>query len=99
MDQNNALIEKLIATDIALQSKITDLLIGVKDLNTNVKSLVTLFKDAAEHIRVGKYEDPLVEKLNDLLEQNKNLAKGLIMLEKYVNEKTQSPFKHPASEF
>lgn len=94
------MIEKLIETNITLQSKMTDLLISTKELNMNVSKLVHLFADAAAHIKAGKYEDPLIERLNELLEQNKNLAKGLLMLEDYIQKKQAQPqFRHPASEF
>lgn len=87
-------IDRLIESNIALQHKMTDVLLGVKELNENVLSLVTIFKSAGEHIKADKYEDPMINRLNELLEQNKNLAKALGMLEKYVREKqTQaSPF-------
>ena len=92
------MINKLIETNIFMQHKMTDMLISMKELNTNVSNLVRLFSDAAAHIKAGKYEDPLVEKLNGLLDQNKNLAKGLILLEKYVREKS-TPFQHSSDQF
>lgn len=100
-EHHSSMVEQLIATNVTLQNKMVDLLIGTKELNENVNKLVHLFTDAAAHIRTGKYEDPLIEKLNDLLEQNKSLAKGLLMLEEYVKTKQGSAaqFKHPANEF
>ncbi|MBS3162834.1 hypothetical protein J4467_02815 [Candidatus Woesearchaeota archaeon] len=84
---------RLIESNIALQHKMVDVLIGVKELNENVSSLVTLFKSAGEHIKSGKYEDPMINKLNDLLEQNKNLTKALGLLENYVKAK-QPPMQY-----
>ncbi len=86
-------IDRLIDSNIELQHKMVDVLIGVKELNENVSSLVTLFKSAGEHIKSGKYEDPMINKLNDLLEQNKNLTKALSLLENYVKTK-QSPTQY-----
>ncbi len=83
-------IDKLIDSNIALQHKMTDVLLGVKELNENVSSLVTIFKSASEHIKADKYEDPMINRLNELLEQNKNLARALGMLEKYVRDKQTS---------
>jgi len=83
-------INRLIVSNIELQHKMVDVLIGVKELNENVSSLVTLFKSAGEHIKSGKYEDPMINKLNDLLEQNKNLTKALGLLENYVKTKQPS---------
>ena len=83
--------DRLIESNIALQHKMTDVLLGVKELNENVSSLVTIFKSAGEHIKADKYEDPMINRLNELLEQNKNLAKALGMLEKFVRDKQTSP--------
>ncbi len=81
------LIEIFIESNLSLQHKIADLVIEMKSLNNNVKSMVALFTEAGEHIKKGKYEEPLMVKLDDLLEQNKNIAKGLLLLEKFVREK------------
>ncbi len=67
-----------------------DVAVELKELNKNVKHMVEMFTEAGEHIKKGKYEDPLLVKLDDLLEQNKNIAKGLLLLEKFVREK-QAP--------
>ncbi|MBT4174121.1 hypothetical protein HOC80_04955 [archaeon] len=81
----NAILE----SNLMLQHKIADLVITTKDLNSNVSELVTIFKKAGDHIKAGKYEDPMINKINDLLEQNKNLAKALTLLEDYVKSKPQ----------
>ncbi len=82
--------EALIETNIALQHKVADLILNMKDVNKSVRDMVTLFTEAGEHIKKGKYEDPLLVKLDELLEQNKNIAKGLLLLEKFVKEKQAS---------
>jgi hypothetical protein len=83
--------EALVETNIALQHKVADLILNMKDTTKSVKEMVTLFTEAGEHIKKGKYEDPLLVKLDELLEQNRNIAKGLLLLEKFVREKqTQS---------
>ncbi|MBI4447645.1 hypothetical protein HY643_01570 [Candidatus Woesearchaeota archaeon] len=83
----DVLIEKLIENNLILQHKLADLIGSVTNLTVKVDSMVTLFKEAGENIKTGKYEDPLMNKLDDLLEQNKNLAKGLLLLEKFVRER------------
>lgn len=83
------LIESLIEHNIKIQHKMADMIIETKSLNKTVKSLVELFRQAGENIKKGKYEDPLLVKLDDLLEQNKNIAKGLLLLEKFVSEKQE----------
>jgi len=81
------IVEIFIESNLSLQHKIADLLIELRSLNKNVNSMVTLFTEAGEHIKKGKYEEPLMVKLDDLLEQNKNIAKGLLLLERFVREK------------
>lgn len=81
------IVEIFIESNLSLQHKIADLLVELRSLNKNVNSMVTLFTEAGEHIKKGKYEEPLMVKLDDLLEQNKNIAKGLLLLEKFVREK------------
>jgi len=97
--EHNDLIIQLIKSNITLQDKMADVILSIKELNKGVNSLVSLFTDATAHIKTGKYEDPLVEKLNDLLDQNKNLAKGLLLMEDYVRKKQVPEFKHPSAEF
>lgn len=87
--------EALIETNIALQHKIADLILNIKDTNKSMKEMVTLFTEAGEHIKKGRYEDPLIVKLDELLEQNKNIAKGLLLLEKFVREKQASSAAFP----
>ena len=88
--QNTSAIDRLIDSNTQLQHKMADVLLGVKELNENVSSLVTIFKSAGEHIKADKYEDPMINRLNELLEQNKNLAKALMLVEKFIKEK-QAP--------
>ena len=84
-------ITMLVESNIVLQHKLTDVLLGVKELNSNVSSLVTIFKSAGEQIRSQKYEDPMINKINELLDENKRLAQALVMLEKMVKEKNSMP--------
>lgn len=88
------IVDMFIESNLSLQHKIADLLVETRELNKNVSGMVLLFTEAGENIKKGKYEDPLMVKLDDLLEQNKNIAKGLLLLEKFVREKqaTQSAF-------
>ncbi len=73
-------IERLIETNIQLQDKMTDVALEIKEL-------ITIFKSASEHIKTGKYEDPLLKRLNELAEQNKNLSQALQKLEQFVKDK------------
>lgn len=87
-------VDLLIESNVQLQHKMVDVLLGVKELNENVSSLVSLFRSAGEHIKSGKYEDPLLHRLNELIEQNKNLMQALAILEKQVKEKPSPARPH-----
>ena len=69
-------------------------------LVNRVDKLVSLFEEASKH--VGEAEtteqriNELTNKLESLLEQNKSIARGLILLEKYVRGKTE--FTRPSGE-
>ena len=80
------LIDELIKHNITLQDKTTELIIEIKALTGKIEAMVHIFSEAAESIKKGT-DQPLMKKLEDLLEQNKSIAKGLIMLEKYVRDK------------
>ncbi len=80
-------VDRLIDSNIEMQHKMVDVMISVKELNESVNNLVDIFKSAGEHIKSGKYEDPMINRLNDLLQQNQNLVKALTKLEDYVKEK------------
>jgi len=70
-----------------------DLIEHIEKLTHRVDKLVTIFEEASKH--VGEIEtneakiNSLATKLESLLEQNKVIAKGLIMLEKYVRGKIE----------
>jgi len=81
------IITQLAENNLALQEKTAELITSIKDLTTKVDDMVKIFEEAAKHIKEGT-DRPLMDKLQNLLEQNKTIAKGLIMLEKYVREKS-----------
>jgi len=82
------LIEQLIRNNISLQKKSADLLVGLNALTKKVDSLLNVFEKAAEEIKKGEVEEPLSKRLEALIEQNKTIARGLLLLEKYIREKT-----------
>jgi len=84
-------LDLLLESNIVLQHKMTDMVLSTKELNSNISDLVRLFRSAGEHIKSGKYEDPMINKINELLEQNKNLAQALKLLEDYVKQRSMSP--------
>ena len=84
---------KLIEVNLSLQKKEVELLHGMKELITKVDRMLSVFEDAGKHVmEVGEDKKirELTDKLDGLLEQNKTIAKGLLMLEKYVRTKNPS---------
>ena len=84
---------KLIEVNLTLQKKEVELLYSMKQLITKVDRMLSVFEDASKHVmEVGEDKKirELTDKLSDLLEQNKTIAKGLLMLEKYVRTKSPS---------
>ncbi len=89
-------IDQLIEHNIALQKKDIELISNVNKLVQKIDRLLNVFEEASKHVmEVGddKKIGELADKLEELLEQNKNLAKGLVMLERYV--RTKSQFESP----
>ncbi|MFH1592648.1 MAG: hypothetical protein ABIB47_04760 [Candidatus Woesearchaeota archaeon] len=85
------IIDHLVKNNIELQKKTADLLISMNILTKKVDGLVEIFQKAAEHIEKGEIKEPLARKLTDLLEQNKKIAHGLLLLERFVRSKENIP--------
>ena len=80
-------------SDKDLHHQIALLLESNNKLVTRIDRLVSLFEEAAKH--VGEVEtteakvNVLASKLEALLDQNKTIAQGLLLLEKYIRGKTR----------
>ena len=76
-----------------MQKKLVDATVAMHDLARQQGDLLNTFKEAAKHINDVEVKDenlrPLIKRLDDLLNQNRTIARGLILLEKYVKERTQ----------
>ena len=81
------LTDSLVQSSIDLQKKTAELLEATLKLNKKIDKVLDTFETAARAIEKGEVEEPLAKKLEMLLEQNKNIAKGLILLERYVKDK------------
>ena len=75
------------------------LLESTEKLVTRIDKLVGLFEEASKH--VGEVESTeakvqeLAKRLETLLEQNRIIAQGLVLLEKYVRGKTSLQSNSP----
>ncbi len=91
-------IKLLIENSIALQKVLTNITLSMDDLSKDVKKMVDLFTDANKAFEQGKRPvmdkmektemKILQDKLNSLIEQNKVMANGIILLEGYLREKS-----------
>jgi len=93
---SQGLMEQVIEHNIALQKKDVELISNINKLVQRIDKLISIFEEASKHVaEVGddKKIIELADKLEELLNQNKNLAKGLVMLEQYV--RTKSQFESP----
>jgi len=85
---SKAIADQLIKNNILLQKKTTDLMGSMNKLTKRIDTMVSLFEKASTYIEKEGIREPVAAKLTDLLEQNKKIAKGLLVLEKYVREKS-----------
>lgn len=88
--------KNIIDTTLVLQKKTVELIESVNGLNKRMDRMLNVFEEASKHVmEVGEDKRiiELADKLEELLDQNRNIAKGLLMLENYVKTKTQ--FEHP----
>lgn len=70
-----------------------ELVKSIQQLVIRIDHLVELFEEASKHVAEAETAEvkiaELSQRLDALLEQNKSIAKGLILLEKYVRGKTR----------
>lgn len=96
------LAESLAENNIILQKKLVDSIGATNELIKSTHKLfeqnsemLKIFKEASKHINDIDVKDeslrPMFRRLDDLLEQNKTIARGLLMLEKYVRDRASSP--------
>lgn len=93
----DATMDLLLENSIALQKTIANLAIELKGLNKKVSSLLELFEDASKAFKEAKVKgmaapaeavvpEELMEKIDELVKQNRIIAKSLILLEKTIKE-------------
>jgi len=82
---------------VNLQKAMTNLSVKFTDLSANISKLLNVFEESAKQLAQKEKgtENHFVEKIDSLLEQNKTIAKGLVLMEDQV--KRQSRFPKPTS--
>jgi DNA mismatch repair ATPase MutL len=88
---NEKLMHQLIENTVLLQKKDAELMTSNKKLIEKIDRMLNVFEEASKHVMEvseDKKVSELTDKLEELLEQNKTIAKGLIMLEQYVRKRS-----------
>lgn len=88
-ENTNQIVKELIKNNVELQHKSADLIKAVSELTTELKRLVNIFQNAAEKLEPESEGEvrSLIQRIDALTEQNKIIAKGLLVLDKYVKNK------------
>ncbi len=86
----NKFEEVLVENFVSLQRVMTNLVIKFDNLSNQISKLLELFEISAKTLAekdISKEDKKMMEKLDNLLEQNKIIAKGIVLL----NEKGNLP--------
>ena len=92
--------ELLIENFVGLQHAMTNLSIKFGSLSDNMTRLLQVFEEAAKNfVSGGKSEDrDMLKKINSLLDQNKTIAKGLVLMEGKLRGRADTPTQPQPSE-
>ena len=89
--------DDLVELNLELQNKNIELLNAMHTLTKRIDHLINIFEEAAKNL--SNVEDDtrvkeLTEKLENLLEQNKTISNSLVLLERYVkNRSLETPLR------
>ncbi len=84
--------ELLIENFIGLQKAMTNMAMRFESLSDNIEKLLGVFEMSAKSYLQGgseKENKDMLGKINSLLEQNKTIAKGLVMMEEKLRKPNQ----------
>jgi hypothetical protein len=92
--------QALVDNFINLQKVLTNLSIKFDELSTNISKLLQLFEISAKSFTekvdltegiTNKSDKEFLNKLDSLLDQNKTIAKGIMMMEEKIRQRTNPP--------
>jgi len=88
--------ELLIENFVSLQHAMTNLSIKFNTLSENISRLLQVFEEAAKRFVVERSKDQgaenskeMIKKIDSLIEQNKTIAQGLVMMEEKLRSKVE----------
>jgi hypothetical protein len=82
--------ELLIENFVGIQRAMTNLSVKFESLSDNISRLLIVFEQAAKGFAEGttqKDDKEFLTKINSLLEQNKTIAKGLVLMEEKLRNR------------
>lgn len=85
--------ELLIENFVGLQQAMTNMSIKFGGLSDNISKLLQVFEEAAKNfVSGGKSDDKdMLKKIDSLLNQNKTIAQGLVLMEGKLRGRTEEP--------
>ena len=85
--------EMLIENFVGLQTAMTNLSIKFEKLSDNISQLLKVFEEAAKKIteNTPDSDKDLLNKINSLLDQNKTIARGLVLMEDKLKSRVGMP--------
>ncbi len=89
--------ELLIENFVGLQHAMTNMSIKFGGLSDNISKLLQIFEESAKNfVGGGKPDDTeMLEKIDSLLNQNKTIAKGLVLMEGKLRGRSETPVSVP----
>ena len=105
LSKNNLTLQSkivdLVKTNNDLLQTQTSLMKSQTELTNEVKAMVGLFKEAGQHMVAETEEErlkPLLGRISELVEQNKTIMRGLILIQKFIKTTTpETPVSRPLS--
>ncbi|MBT7101931.1 hypothetical protein HN935_00280 [archaeon] len=85
--------ELLIENFVGLQHAMTNMSIKFGSLSDNISKLLQVFEESAKNfVSGGKSDDrDMLKKIDSLLNQNKTIAKGLVLMEGKLRGRSEEP--------
>ena len=92
--------ELLIENFVGLQHAMTNMSIKFGSLSDNISKLLQVFEEAAKNSISGGTNDDkdMLNKIDSLLNQNKTIAKGLVLMEGNLRGRSKEPQRMPSGE-
>jgi hypothetical protein len=97
-EEHKDTITLLMENSTALQKVLTDVAANLSELNRRLETLLSLFEEAAKNFSAkkpeGMKEKEVIGKLAEIADQNRTIARGIMLLEQAARrESEEQPLK------